>query len=91
MLEQHFPGEPQLAYFELAANRSLDPEDIIAQALTLARAGYEIDPQELSERTGYQLQAAQLCAAAAAEAADAGGRRDREDAATRERGALISI
>jgi phage gp29-like protein len=55
LLEKHFPGEPQLAYFELAANRSLDPEDIIAQALTLARAGYEIDPRELSERTGYQL------------------------------------
>jgi phage gp29-like protein len=55
LLEKHFPGEPQLAYFELAANRSLDPDDIINQALTLARAGYEIDPRELSERTGYQL------------------------------------
>jgi len=39
----------------VAANRSLDPEDIITQALTLAKAGYEIDPRELSERTGYQL------------------------------------
>ena len=55
LLEKHFPGEPQLAYFELAATRSLDPEAIIAQALTLAKAGYEIDPRELSERTGYQL------------------------------------
>jgi phage gp29-like protein len=55
LLEKLFPGQPQLAYFELAATRSLDPEDIIAQALTLARAGYEIDPRELSERTGYGL------------------------------------
>jgi phage gp29-like protein len=55
LLEKLFPGQPQLAYFELAATRSLDPEDIIAQALTLARAGYEIDAKELSERTGYGL------------------------------------
>jgi hypothetical protein len=26
-----------------------------AQALTLAKAGYEIDPAELSEKTGYRL------------------------------------
>jgi hypothetical protein len=55
LLDAHFPGEPHLASFELAATRTLDPEDIIAQALTLARAGYEIDPRELSQRTGYQL------------------------------------
>jgi phage gp29-like protein len=55
LLEKHFPGQPQLAYFELAAARSLDPADVIAQALALAKAGYEIDPAELSERTGYRL------------------------------------
>jgi phage gp29-like protein len=55
LLAKHFPGQPQLAYFELAATRSLDPADVISQALTLARAGYEIDPTELSEKTGYRL------------------------------------
>ena len=55
LLEQVFPGQPQMAYFELAATRSLDPGDVINQALTLARAGYEIDPAELSEKTGYRL------------------------------------
>ena len=55
LLEKQFPGQPQLAYFELAATRSLDPGDVITQALTLARAGYEIDPKELSEKTGYAL------------------------------------
>jgi len=55
LLARMFPGQPQLAYFELAATRSLDPADVIAQALTLARAGYEIDPAELSEKTGYRL------------------------------------
>ena len=28
---------------------------MIDQALKLARAGYEIDPAELGERTGYRL------------------------------------
>ena len=28
---------------------------MINQALTLAKAGYEIDPAELSEKTGYRL------------------------------------
>jgi phage gp29-like protein len=55
LLGKTFPGEPQLAYFEMAATRSLDPGDVIAQAFTLARAGYEIDPAELSEKTGYRL------------------------------------
>jgi len=55
LLAKMFPGQPQLAYFELAATRSLDPADVISQALTLAKAGYEIDPAELSEKTGYRL------------------------------------
>jgi len=55
LLEKLFPGQPHLAYFELAATRSLDPADVISQAFTLARAGYEIDPAELSEKTGYRL------------------------------------
>ena len=55
LLDANFPGQPHLAYFELAANRSLDPTDIIGQALSLAKAGYEIDPAELSEKTGYRL------------------------------------
>jgi phage gp29-like protein len=55
LLQQAFPGQPQLAYFELAATRELDPAEVINQALILAKAGYEIDPAELSEKTGYRL------------------------------------
>jgi len=55
LLAKFFPGQPQMAYFELAATRSLDPTDVINQALTLAKAGYEIDPAELSEKTGFRL------------------------------------
>ena len=55
LLARAFPGQPQLAFFELALTRDLDPADAIAQALTLAKAGYEIDVAELSEKTGYGL------------------------------------
>ena len=55
LLAKVFPGQPQLAYFELAATRELDPGDAINHALTLAKAGYEIDLAELSEKTGYKL------------------------------------
>ena len=55
LLEAAFPGEPHLASFQLTATRQLDPAEVIAQALTLAQAGYAIDPKELSERTGFGL------------------------------------
>jgi len=55
LLARAFPGQPQLAYFQLAMTREIDPADAIAQALSLAKAGYEIDVAELSEKTGYRL------------------------------------
>ena len=55
LLAREFPGQPPLAYFELAITRDLDPATVGAQALVLAKAGYEIDPAELSEKTGYTL------------------------------------
>jgi phage gp29-like protein len=55
LLAQEFPGQPPLAYFELALIREVDPATVVGHALTLAKAGYEIDPAELSEKTGYTL------------------------------------
>ena len=55
LLAQHFPGQPVLAYFELAATREMDPQEVVNHALVLAKAGYEIDLTELSEKTGYKL------------------------------------
>ena len=51
----NFQPAPDGCFFELALTHDLDPEDAIAQALTLAKAGYEIDVAELSEKTGYKL------------------------------------
>lgn len=72
LLAKHFPGQPQLAYFELAATRSLDPADVIDQALKLARAGYEIDPAELAEKTGYKVRLRNYPIAPLAKAPSAG-------------------
>lgn len=55
LLERAFPGQPILAYFELAANEEVDTDTIVAHTLTLSQAGYEIDVEELSEKTGYKL------------------------------------
>jgi phage gp29-like protein len=55
LLAQEFPGQAQLAYFELALTREADPATVVEHALVLAKAGYEIDPSELSEKTGYTL------------------------------------
>ncbi len=55
VLDAAFPGEPRLAWFQLTATREMDPGETIERALILARAGYEIDPKELGERTGFQL------------------------------------
>ena len=55
LLAREFPGQPRLAYFELALTREIDPATVVEQALTLAKAGYEIEPAELSEKTGYTL------------------------------------
>lgn len=55
LLERLFPDEEILAYFEFAA---IDEEDVQAHAdnaVKLGQAGYAIDQEELSEKTGYNL------------------------------------
>jgi len=54
-LAREFPGQPVLAYFEIAAQESVDVGEIITHATALAQAGYQIDPTELAEKTGYKI------------------------------------
>lgn len=54
-LDDAFPGQKQFAYFELAANEEADVGEIVTHAKTLFDAGYVVDIDELSERTGYTL------------------------------------
>jgi phage gp29-like protein len=60
LLAAAFPGAPVLAYFELAAPDVEDISAIVAHALQLAQAGYVMDAAELSERTGYRIEKAEV-------------------------------
>lgn len=55
ILAQAFPGRPVMAYFEIAAQESVDVGEIITHATNLSQAGYQIDPAELAEKTGYKI------------------------------------
>ena len=55
ILEREFPGQPVLAYFELASVDAEDKSKVLGDAKSAHDAGYEIDPADLSERTGYKI------------------------------------
>jgi phage gp29-like protein len=54
-LAQAFPGKPILAYFEIAAQESTDPGTILDHAGKAKTAGFQMDPADVAERTGYKL------------------------------------
>mgnify|MGYP001586155150 FL=1 len=56
LLAEFFPGERVLAYFEFAPPATDDASRVIQDAATLAKAGLRVDPDELSEKTGYALE-----------------------------------
>ncbi len=55
LLARLFPGKPVLAYFELALNEETETTQVVEDAQKLAQGGYDIDPAELSEKTGYTV------------------------------------
>ena len=54
-LAANFPGRPELAYFQIAAQEETDVGEIVGHVAKLAQAGYQVDPGELSEKTGYTI------------------------------------
>jgi phage gp29-like protein len=54
-LAAEFPGQPALAYFELAATDRLDVAQLVTDVASLATAGFEVDVDWLSEATGYKF------------------------------------
>jgi len=57
LLAEFFPGEPVLAYFEFAPAATDEASRVVEDAVKLTKAGVQVDPEELSEKTGYALQA----------------------------------
>jgi phage gp29-like protein len=57
LLAEYFPGQPALAYFEFSPGLTHATSQVVQDAIDLKSAGLDIDPAELSEKTGYSLQA----------------------------------
>lgn len=57
-LARRFPGQPDLAYFEIAFREEVETSEVVEDAATLAAAGTPIHPADLAEKTGYRLQIA---------------------------------
>jgi phage gp29-like protein len=53
VLREFFPNEPALAYFEFSPGTSGESARVVDDAVKLAGAGYRMDAEELSEKTGY--------------------------------------
>ena len=53
LLKEFFPGQPVLAYFEFSPGASDESAQVVEDAVRLAGAGYRMDANELSEKTGY--------------------------------------
>ena len=54
-LDAAFPGQPHLAYFELAAQEETKLGEIVEHISTLSSAGYQVNPDVVTERTGYTV------------------------------------
>ena len=55
VLARLFPGTPALVYFELAAQDAEDVGVLVTNVKTLSDAGWQMDNDEISEKTGYTL------------------------------------
>ncbi len=55
LLRARFPGQPVLAYFTLDFQAAPETSEVVDHAQKLSAAGYMMDTQDLSERTGYRL------------------------------------
>jgi hypothetical protein len=55
LLARLYPNEPVLAYFEFAQINVKDTGAVFDDAVKATEAGYKIEPEELSEKTGYDL------------------------------------
>lgn len=48
-------GERPLAWFDLAAREETDTGEIVDHAVALAGAGFQVDPAQIAEKTGYEF------------------------------------
>jgi phage gp29-like protein len=56
LLQRAFPGQPVLAYWELAAEPEQDVTAFVDHVVKLKGAGYRIEVEQIREKTGYQVE-----------------------------------
>lgn len=56
LLQAHFNGRPQLAYFEIASRKEKDVSQIVKDAGALIASGYRVKQARMEEETGYELE-----------------------------------
>jgi hypothetical protein len=56
LLAAEFPGQPVLAYFELCANEETNVGEVVKDVAALATAGYAVKPEQVEEKTGYEVE-----------------------------------
>jgi DNA topoisomerase-1 len=74
LLAKRFPGEHPLAWFALAPRGEVDVGEVVDQTVKLAQGGYRVAAEQLSEKTGYEFEAAAAPAQPAQPAEGAAGR-----------------
>lgn len=55
IIERVTPGEEAYAYFELSANEETDPAQVVKDVGELKKAGFNVDPKFVEEKTGYKV------------------------------------
>ena len=75
LLNRLYPGEEILAYFEFAQINVKDTSEVFADAAQAAAAGFAMDAEELSEKTGYDLTYVGIPAPAGAAISETGNRK----------------
>lgn len=54
-LEANFPGQPQVAYFQISANEEVDTAKAVEQVAKLSQAGFLVDPEQVTAKTGWKV------------------------------------
>jgi phage gp29-like protein len=54
-LEEQFPTQQRLAYFQIEPTEDIDPGDVADHVSKFAIAGFRADVEQVSEKTGYKL------------------------------------
>lgn len=55
ILDREYPGDPHLAYLQLAAPEQTDTTQAVADILALSQAGYQVPIEQVQDQTGYQV------------------------------------